>query len=53
MERRYRVRLGELLEDAKVAHGLLRGVIPRLGAFLRPFAEALRWPEQRANARRI
>jgi SRSO17 transposase len=51
MERRYRVRLGELLEDAEVPHGLLRGVIPRLGAFLRPFAEALCSPEQRANAR--
>src|SRR5262245_24990532 len=51
MERRYRVRLGELLDDSKVPHGLLRGVIPRLEAFLRPFAEALRSPEQRTNAR--
>src|SRR5215813_13394938 len=51
MERRYRVRLGELLEDSKVPHGLLRGVIPRLEAFLRPFAEELSSPEQRTNAK--
>src|SRR5215204_7136877 len=51
MERRYRVRLEELLADAEVRPGLLRGVLPRLGAFLEPFTEAMRSPEQRVNAR--
>jgi len=51
MERRFRVRLDELLQDAEVPPGLLRGVFPRLEAFLQPFAQALRSPEQRANAR--
>lgn len=50
MERRFRVRLDELLEDAEVPPGLMRGVFPRLEAFLQPFVEALRSPEQRTNA---
>jgi SRSO17 transposase len=50
MERRFRVRLDELLDDAEVPPGLMRGVFPRLEAFLRPFVEALRSPEQRTNA---
>jgi len=51
MERRFRVRLDELLEDAEVPPGLLRGAFPRLEAFLRPFSDPLRCPEQRTNAR--
>src|SRR5215471_2742720 len=51
MERRYRVRLNELIEDAEVPPGLLRGVMPRLEAFLLPFVGALRSAEQRTNAR--
>ena len=51
MERRFRVRLDELLGDAEVRPGLLRGVLSRLEAFLRPFADAMRSPEQRTNAR--
>jgi SRSO17 transposase len=51
MERRYRVRLGELLGDALVPPGLLRGALPRLEAFLQPFVEALCSEEQRTNAR--
>ena len=50
MERRFRVRLDELLQDAEVPPGLMRGVFPRLEAFLEPFVEALRSPEQRTNA---
>jgi SRSO17 transposase len=50
MERRFRVRLGELLNDAEVRPSLLRGVLPRLEAFLQPFVEALRSPEQQTNA---
>jgi|SRR5262245_29737639 len=51
MERRFRVRLEEMLDDAEVRPGLLRGVLPRLEEFLRPFGDALRSSEQRTNAR--
>jgi SRSO17 transposase len=50
MERRFRVRLDELLEDAEVPPGLLRGVMPRLEAFLEPFVASLGSAEQRTNA---
>lgn len=50
MERRFRVRLAELLDDAEVPPGLLRGVLPRLEAFLEPFTAALHVPEQQTNA---
>ncbi len=51
MERRFRVRMDELRIDAEVSRGLLRGVMPRLEAFLKPFVAALRTVEQRTNAR--
>jgi len=51
MERRFRIRLQELVDDAEVPPGLLRGVFPRLEAFLTPFVETLRSPEQKTNAR--
>jgi SRSO17 transposase len=51
MERRFRVRLDELLGDAEIRPSLLRGALPRLEAFLRPFVEPLRTPEQQTNAR--
>jgi SRSO17 transposase len=51
MERRFRVRLDELIDDAEVRPGALRGVVPRLESFLQPFADALRSAEQRTNAR--
>src|SRR5207244_3238490 len=41
----------ELLSDAEVSSGLLRGVMPRLEAFLEPFVAALQTVEQRTNAR--
>jgi SRSO17 transposase len=50
MERRFRLRLDELLDDAEVPPGLLRGVLPRLEAFLQPFVAALRSAEQQTNA---
>lgn len=50
MERRFRVRLDELLNDAEVPRSLLRGVLPRLETFLQPFVGALRSPEQQSNA---
>jgi SRSO17 transposase len=50
MERRFRLRLEELLNDAEVPPNLLRGVIPRLEAFLRPFVDSLLSVEQQTNA---
>jgi SRSO17 transposase len=50
MERRYQARLDELLDDAEVPPGVLRGVLPRLQSFLEPFVEALLSAEQRTNA---
>ena len=50
MERRFRVRLDELREDAEVPPGLLRGVLPRLETFLEPFVASLSRAEQRSNA---
>ncbi len=51
MERRFRVRLDELLIDAEVCSGLLRGVMPRLEEFLQPFVAALQSVEQKTNAK--
>jgi len=50
MERRFRVRLDELLGDAEVPSSMLRGVMPRLESFLQPFVAALRTKEQKSNA---
>jgi SRSO17 transposase len=50
MERRFRIRLDELLDDAEVRPSLLNGVIPRLETFLQPFVTALQSMEQRTNA---
>jgi SRSO17 transposase len=49
MERRYQARLDELLDDAEVRPGLLRGLLPRLQEFLDPFARPLLSAEQRAH----
>jgi SRSO17 transposase len=51
MERRFRVRLDELREDAEVPPGLLHGLTPRLERFLQPFVASLQRDEQRRNAR--
>ena len=51
MERRFRVRLGELLGDAEVRPSLLRGVLPRLEAFLQPFVVSLPTPQRQTNVR--
>lgn len=50
MERRFRVRFAELLDDAHVPPNLLRGILPRLQTFLRPFLDALQTPQQQTNA---
>jgi SRSO17 transposase len=51
MERRFRVRLGELLDDAVVPASLLRGALPRLEGFLQPFVASLQTPERQTNVR--
>ena len=51
MERRYRTRLEELLDDAEIPPRRLHGVLPRLQAFLQPFVRSLLSSEQRTNAR--
>src|SRR5215204_194934 len=50
MERRFRTRLNELLDDAEVRPFLLRGMLPRLVDFLKPFGVSLLSAEQRTNA---
>ena len=50
MERRFQTRLDELRRDARVPPGLLRGLAPRLDAFLRPLVAALTRDEQRDNS---
>ena len=50
MERRFQIRLEELLADAEVPPRLLQGVVPRLETFLQPFVAALSSPEQRTHA---
>lgn len=49
MERHFRVRLAEVLDDAHVPPTLLRGVLPRLQTFLQPFLDALQTPQQQNN----
>src|SRR3954449_3318742 len=50
MERRFQARLDELLDDAEVRPGLLRGLLSRLETFLEPFVRPLCCCEQRTNA---
>jgi SRSO17 transposase len=50
MERRFRVRLDELLDDAAVPPAVLRGMLPRLERFLEPFLASLSTPQQRVHA---
>jgi SRSO17 transposase len=50
MERRFRVRLDELLDDAVVDPAVLRGMLPRLERFLDPFVASLETAERRRHA---
>ena len=50
MERRFEVRLEELLNDAVMAPELLKGMLGRLEEFVNPFVACLRRVEQRDNA---
>ncbi len=50
MERRFRIRLDELLEDAEVPPDEPQVACCRLQDFLQPFVAALQTPEQHTNA---
>jgi SRSO17 transposase len=51
MDRRFQLRLDELLADAELRPAVLRGLLPRLERFLEPFAAHLVVKAQRDNAR--
>jgi hypothetical protein len=51
MERRFRMRLHELLDDAVVEPAVLWGMLPRLERFLEPFVATLTNQPQRDHAR--
>ena len=50
MERRYQVRLQELLDDAVVCHEQWQGMLARLAQFVEPFAACLTRSKQHALA---
>src|SRR5438874_13640955 len=50
MERRYEVRLEQMLAQAEVSPASMRGLFRRLEAFVEPYAKALAEPEQRRHA---
>jgi SRSO17 transposase len=50
MERRYELRLEQMLAQAEVSPELMQGLLDRLGAFVEPFARSLDQPEQRRHA---
>jgi SRSO17 transposase len=50
MERRYELRLEQMLAQAEVPPELTRGLLCRLSTFVEPYAEALNEPEQRQHA---
>ncbi len=50
MERRYEVRLAQMLAQAEVSPELMRGLLKRLEKFAEPFAESLAHSQQRRHA---
>jgi SRSO17 transposase len=50
MEKRYELRLDQMLAQAEVTPELLHGLIDRLESFVEPFAKSLDQPEQRRHA---
>lgn len=50
MERRYELRLEQMLAQAEVSPELIRGLLHRLDAFVVPYATALASPQQRRHA---
>src|SRR5271168_753779 len=50
MERRYEVRLAQMLAQTEVTPELMQGILVRLESFVEPFARSLDQPEQRRHA---
>src|SRR3981081_2269381 len=50
MERRYELRLEQMLAQAEISPELMKGLLDRLEAFAEPFARSLEQPEQRRHA---
>ncbi len=50
MERRYELRLAQMLAQAEVSPELIRGLLERLETFVEPFARSLGYPGQRRHA---
>jgi SRSO17 transposase len=50
MERRFTVRLGELMDDANVHRSVVRGLLTRLERYMEPFVQHLWRTETRQNA---
>jgi SRSO17 transposase len=50
MERRYEVRLAQMLAQAEVSPESMRGLLTRLESFAGPFAQSLASPQQRRHA---
>ena len=50
MERRYELRLEQMLAQAEVSPELIHGLFERLQSFVEPFAASLDQPEQRRHA---
>src|SRR5713101_1469149 len=52
MERRFAYRMEQLLDHATVDAAVLRGMLPRLESFVKPFAACLLTPEQRVRTQK-
>jgi SRSO17 transposase len=50
MERRYELRLDQMLAQTEVSPEVVQGLLDRLGTFVEPFARSLAQPEQRHHA---
>jgi SRSO17 transposase len=50
MERRYELRLEQMLAQAEVSPELMRGLLKRLEVFVEPFSKSFLQPEQRRHA---
>jgi SRSO17 transposase len=50
MEKRYEIRLDQMLAQAEVTPELIQGLLDRLESFVEPFAKSLDQPEQRRHA---
>jgi SRSO17 transposase len=51
MERRFEVRIREIVAEARIGAGVFRGIVERLEEFVEPFAACLKRVEQREHAK--